>query len=179
MAIPLAVSLAFVFLKRDTNTALLSLGLLISGATLTLWASSYVSSLFEERKDVGLLAITEVIVTLGIFIAGVDRFLKGVYRSLPEYRGLLSITCILSLCWLVSQTPICRTLVPAPMVFLAAISTAAAIVLSSLGVKVAKHGNKSVSSKCGSADVLEKLNININYILVYYAKSFLSGFYKS
>jgi len=130
LAIPLAVSLAFVFLKRDTNTALLSLGLLISGATLTLWASSYVSSLFEERKDVGLLAITEVIVTLGIFIAGVDRFLKGVYRSLPEYRGLLSITCILSLCWLVSQTPICRTLVPTPMVFLAAISTAAAIFLN-------------------------------------------------
>ena len=39
---------------------------------------------------------------------------------------------------------------------------AAALLLSSFGVKVAKHGNKSVSSKCGSADVLEKLNININ-----------------
>ena len=42
------------------------------------------------------------------------------------------------------------------------ISTAAALLLSSFEVKVAKHGNKSVSSKCGSADVLEKLNININ-----------------
>ena len=42
------------------------------------------------------------------------------------------------------------------------ISTAAALLLSSFDVKVAKHGNKSVSSKCGSADVLEKLNIKIN-----------------
>ena len=42
------------------------------------------------------------------------------------------------------------------------ISTASAILLSSLGVKVAKHGNKAVSSKCGSGDVLEKLNIKIN-----------------
>jgi len=42
------------------------------------------------------------------------------------------------------------------------ISTAAALLLSSFETKVAKHGNKSVSSKCGSADVLEKLNIKIN-----------------
>jgi anthranilate phosphoribosyltransferase len=42
------------------------------------------------------------------------------------------------------------------------ISTASALLLSSMGIKVAKHGNKAVSSKCGSGDVLEYLNIKIN-----------------
>jgi anthranilate phosphoribosyltransferase len=42
------------------------------------------------------------------------------------------------------------------------ISTASALLLSSIGVKVAKHGNKAVSSKCGSGDVLEALNIRID-----------------
>ena len=42
------------------------------------------------------------------------------------------------------------------------ISTSSALLLASMNVKVAKHGNKAVSSKCGSGDVLEALNVKIN-----------------
>ena len=42
------------------------------------------------------------------------------------------------------------------------ISTASALLLASMGTKVAKHGNKAVSSKCGSGDVLEALKVKIN-----------------
>jgi len=42
------------------------------------------------------------------------------------------------------------------------VSTLSAIISAAAGAKVAKHGGRSVSSKCGSADVLEALGVNVN-----------------
>ncbi len=42
------------------------------------------------------------------------------------------------------------------------VSTTSAIIAASAGVVIAKHGNRSITSKCGGADILEALGVNIN-----------------
>ncbi len=96
----------------------------------------------------------------GAILAAIQA--KGV--SSEELAGMASV--------LQSQSPIPSTQSLTPLIDTCGtggdgastfnISTAVAFVAAAAGVKVAKHGNRSASSKTGSADVLEALGINLN-----------------
>ncbi|MEH2327206.1 MAG: anthranilate phosphoribosyltransferase [Nostoc sp.] len=96
----------------------------------------------------------------GAILAAIQA--KGV--SSEELVGMASV--------LQSQSPVPSPQSPVPLIDTCGtggdgastfnISTAVAFVAAAAGVKVAKHGNRSASSKTGSADVLEALGINLN-----------------
>ncbi|MEH1872828.1 anthranilate phosphoribosyltransferase [Nostoc sp.] len=96
----------------------------------------------------------------GAILAAIQA--KGV--SAEELVGMASV--------LQSQSPVPSTQSAVPLIDTCGtggdgastfnISTAVAFVAAAAGVKVAKHGNRSASSKTGSADVLEALGINLN-----------------
>jgi anthranilate phosphoribosyltransferase len=98
----------------------------------------------------------------GAILAAIQA--KGV--SAEELVGMATVLQSQS-----SQTPLIASL-PTPLIDTCGtggdgastfnISTAVAFVAAAAGVKVAKHGNRSASSKTGSADVLEALGINLN-----------------
>ena len=171
LALPIAITLACCFIQADRRVGILSIGLLMGGALMTFLASRHVDKLFSNSEDIGFSAIGAVTISLGVFIVGLDRFLKGVYKSLPNFRGLLGFTCVLGGCWLVSQTPICRTLIPAPMIFLAVIAVAAAIFLNQTiyGRYLLALGNNETAAK------LSGINTDRMIILAYVICAFCTA----
>jgi anthranilate phosphoribosyltransferase len=79
-------------------------------------------------------------------IAGAVKALKENAISLPESNQVVSDTC--------GTGGSGKNTIN--------ISTMVAFVLAEYGIPIAKHGNRSISSQCGSADVLESLGINLN-----------------
>ncbi|MBU0548279.1 MAG: anthranilate phosphoribosyltransferase [Candidatus Omnitrophica bacterium] len=106
---------------------------ILSGATDTADIINFLTSLNEKGETVGELT------------AAVNEMLKYVEPIIVDAENILDT---------------CGTGGDKKGTF--NISTITALVASGAGITVAKHGNRSVSSKCGSADILEALGVNIN-----------------
>lgn len=127
-----------------------AIGSLVSGNSLTMEEAS---SVMEEIMDG-----TATQAQLGAFLIALK--LKG--ETADEVAGLASVM----------RSKSSRVTLAGPVIDIVGtggdgsntfnISTTAAFVLAGAGLKVAKHGNRAMSSRCGSADVLETLGVKID-----------------
>ncbi|MBD2566222.1 anthranilate phosphoribosyltransferase, partial [Nostoc linckia FACHB-391] len=102
----------------------------------------------------------------------IPHVLSGAILAAIQAKGVSAEELVGMARVLQSQSPVPSTQSPIPLIDTCGtggdgastfnISTAVAFVAAAAGVKVAKHGNRSASSKTGSADVLEALGINLN-----------------
>ncbi|AEH44823.1 anthranilate phosphoribosyltransferase [Thermodesulfatator indicus DSM 15286] len=111
--------------------------------------SEVIAGDFDERQLAALLTALKIKGETWKEIAAVARTLRKVARSVPHNISKAE-----------PLVDTCGTGGDRKGTF--NVSTAAAFVVAAAGVKVAKHGNRSVSSKCGSADVLEALGVKID-----------------
>ena len=116
------------------------------------------SELWNSRLDMLI-----VFIALAALIFGINQFIKSTLKHNPSAKLALLITGVLAGCWLMSQTPICRTLVPAPMIFLIVIAVIATIFLNHTiyGRYLLALGNNETATK------LSGINTDRMVILAY------------
>ncbi|MBT4692222.1 MAG: hypothetical protein HOB73_02645 [Planctomycetaceae bacterium] len=104
-----------------------------------------------------------VFAALAALIFGINQFIKSTLRNNPSTKLALLITGSLTGFWLMSQTPICRTLVPAPMIFLIVIAVIATVFLNHTiyGRYLLALGNNETATK------LSGINTDRMVILAY------------
>jgi ribose/xylose/arabinose/galactoside ABC-type transport system permease subunit len=161
----------FLALKTDGRAArksLLLLGFAFLGVLLSQsvigdkgpqwFGQSTGSELWNSRLDMLI-----VFVVLAALIFGINQFIKSTLKHNPSAKLALLTTGVLAGCWLMSQTPICRTLVPAPMIFLIVIAVIATIFLNHTiyGRYLLALGNNETATK------LSGINTDRMVILAY------------
>ena len=153
---------------REARKSLLILGCSFIGVLLSQsviggkgpnwFGQSTGGQLWNSRLDMLI-----VFVALAAFIFGINQFIKSTLKHNPAAKLGLLITGGLIGCWLMSQTPICRTLVPAPMIFLIVIAVIAAVFLNHTiyGRYLLALGNNETATK------LSGINTDRMVILAY------------
>jgi ribose/xylose/arabinose/galactoside ABC-type transport system permease subunit len=153
---------------REARKSLLILGCSFIGVLLSQsviggkgpnwFGQSTGGQLWNSRLDMLI-----VFVALAALIFGINQFIKSTLKHNPAAKLGLLITGGLTGCWLMSQTPICRTLVPAPMIFLIVIAVIAAVFLNHTiyGRYLLALGNNETATK------LSGINTDRMVILAY------------